>query len=333
MSRQSKTQKNDEFERVFERLLDLNEPTAEYLSKHLMDRCRNRRSPLNYKEMHDVSGMDMFDIKDILFKFSSRGLRLLCRPFPEAYADRANIHPDNMPFPGVYFGSFLDKDDKGFKIRDVIRLASVLKDTVKLGRVLKPCKVPPTSGLLKDAKRIGDYWEEYMKDQGVWTDVEEFMGNVGEVFPSEIPARLKDVKYDGYTDLSPCYVGYSRGMDRRFDQHQAGLPPSPREISSAKSPPINFHLRLTKLVPVRGSISSVIQLLAVVISKMIGCDYTWKPVIVWTSWDGHHMQGRVRPRNPADLFNPADLLIIVGRDGDCRVDKPQKRGLGVARGV
>jgi hypothetical protein len=218
------------------------------------------------------------DVKFILLQLHKKTPLFLAKTLPEILAPRSPLQDDNLLYYGVYVGGFINKkDNKGMSLRDAIRITAVCLDKTKFTRVLRPAK--PGDSLPTAARLMANCWKKSLEDLQMWTDVQEFGDIKGEpeVLNSDVPAALKDKKYDAPFPFTPLYIGYNSDPNAGWKAHAAS----------------KFPFHINDVENTKGIIHSLNSAIGTIVRKMNECDLEWQGKLVWTSWHQHHSQGKV----------------------------------------
>jgi hypothetical protein len=78
--------------------------------------------------------------------------------------------PDKeLPYAGVYIGSYVHKDGTGPIVRDIIRLAKILMKPEAILSIIEPSILGEST--IEAVVILGKYWKATLKQMGLWRNV------------------------------------------------------------------------------------------------------------------------------------------------------------------
>jgi hypothetical protein len=206
-----------------------------------------------------------------------------------AFPDQENV------YTGVYVGSYLHKDGTGPSVRDVVRIANILRREKSILGVIEPLKLGEKT--IEAAKMLGECWKHTLEEIDSWVQVSEVDNysdsedgdEMSQEIPEEeprgegsVPFALRFACFAVDFPYTPYYVGYGKTPETRWAEHKRRTMPSiPLMIVSRGR---------------NGVLSSLNHVVNWIIDYIFPSEYlVWRPTLIWTSWHLNHRMGQVAP--------------------------------------
>ena len=229
----SNSEKVTRYESVRE-ILQTTEPSLSKLSLFLQETLQQREPPIP-DPRHPVTYHRQFtlrNIKTVLLELHIDTLPLLTGSLYEIVLKTQSSLPDReLPYAGVYIGSYVHKNGTGPSVRDIVRLANVLMSPDAILSIIEPATLGDQT--IEAVKMLGRCWKKTLKDMKLWRNVREVDGVTEDSDDSEGSEGEEDIKGEGAVPLSlrfekfstefpysPYYVGYAKSPTSRWSDHQ-----------------------------------------------------------------------------------------------------------------
>jgi hypothetical protein len=152
----------------FKAYLDTTEPALDILAYELLRRIKQRKNPIpnmirsatwlkKYTEI-DVKRLLLLldpELLPLLVSKSHREMMKLGAPFPDP----------QKPYAGVYMGGFLVQSDRAFNKGEIVRLANVLKQPLKVQAVLEKFDQFANPTTMASAETLGRSWKTMLEEE------------------------------------------------------------------------------------------------------------------------------------------------------------------------